>query len=145
MRRRTASVGATASNAFWWQCPCSSARFCGKRGEREIEASRAMLAREELLDQEGAFRQALRGLAETHHQELVAQRQQARRLEADDRRAALDVRRERGDDAPRLALRLVDEARGEVGPAAAQRPARLRIRAIRHARHGRGSRRRAAR
>ncbi len=68
-----------------------------------------MLARQELLDEEGALRQALRGIAEAHHQELVAQRQQARRLEADDRRAALDVRRERRDDTARLGLRLVDE------------------------------------
>ena len=61
-------------------------------------------------------------VAQSHHQELVAQRQQARRLEPDDDGAALDVRRERGHDAARLGFRLVDETRGEVRAAAAQRP-----------------------
>ncbi len=81
-----------------------------------------MLAREELLDQQRALGQRLRGGAQSQHQELVTQRIEARRLEADDRRAPFDVRRERSDHAARLAFRLVDEAGGEVGPAATKRP-----------------------
>ena len=52
---------------------------------------------------------------------------QARRLEADDGRAALDMRQQRSDHAARLAPGLVDEARGEKRAAAAQRPPRFRV------------------
>ena len=63
-----------------------------------------------------------RAIRKAEHEELVAQRIQARGLEPDDGSAARDVRRERGHDAPSLLPRLVDQAGGEIGAAAAQRP-----------------------
>ena len=97
-RRSTSASRATASNAFWWQWPCSSARVCGSARERQAQASGAMLARQEFLDQERAVREPLRVVAETHHQELVAQRQRGttargRRSRRRARRAARAPRR----------------------------------------------------
>ena len=57
-----------------------------------------------------------------HDRELVAQREQAGRLQADDGDAALDIRRQRVEHALRFALRLVDQPGREERAAAAQRP-----------------------
>ena len=67
---------------------------------------------------------------------LVAQAEQAGRLEADHRQAALDQRSQRRERAPRLAARLLDQADREEGAAAAERPRRRPAPA-----GGRGSRR----
>ena len=116
----------TASNAFWWQWPCSSAALLRQRAKRERAAVPALLARQELLDQERPLREALRVLAEPHHEKLVAQRQQARRLEADDRRRrAARAAASAATTRARFALRLVDQPGSEVRAAAAQRPRRL--------------------
>ena len=93
------------------------------RHER-IEAAGAVLAGEEFLEQERALGETACVIAEAHHQELVAQGQEARWLEPDDGGTARDVRRERGDDAARFGLRLVDQSRREEGAAAAERPLR---------------------
>ncbi len=117
--------------------------FLRQRGERQRKASGAVLTREEFLEQECVFRQAPRGVAQAHHQEFVAQRQEARRLEADDGGAALDMWQQCGDHAPRLGFCLLDQARGEIGAPAAQRPRGLAIRADRVGRLPRKSRPRA--
>ena len=59
-------------------------------------------------------------LVREHRQELVAQTEQARGLEADDGDAARDVRRERVDHAARLGTRFIHHAGREEGPPAAQ-------------------------
>src|SRR5206468_878911 len=64
-----------------------------QRGEREPQLARPVLPRQEFLDQQRALTKPLRAVAETHYQKLVAQRKKARWLEANDPRAALDVRR----------------------------------------------------
>ena len=47
-----------APNAFWWQWPCSSARF-GDRPERQVEPPGSRLARQEFLEQQRVRGQAL--------------------------------------------------------------------------------------
>ena len=86
-------------------------------------AERAVVDRldEQLLDQPGLLRDGLRArVVREQLQVLLAQRQQARRLAADDRHAALGVRREPPAIASRHAARLVEQALGDArAPAAA--------------------------
>jgi hypothetical protein len=60
-----------------------------------------------------AVRRALGVVAQAHHQHLVAQRQQARRLEADDRDAALRERQQRVEQLPSPWPSRVGHAGGE--------------------------------
>ena len=103
----TLSTAPMASNAFWWQWPCSSA-FFGKRAERQIEAALLLLAREEFLQQHRIVRQRIDRLALHQRRQFVAEAEQAARLQPDHRHAARDVRRERVERALHLASRLVD-------------------------------------
>ena len=60
----------------------------------QLEATGRPLTIDEFLDQLGALGKRLCSRARQHRRKLVAQRQQARRLQPDDRRAGRDVRRE---------------------------------------------------
>ena len=96
--RGSRSTAAIASNAFWWQWPCSSARR--QRGDlsRSCEPARGLLLPQELLEQQGALGDRL-GLRP---------RQQRR----DTRRAGSAGRRARGRSPA-----------GRARPAARARPA----------------------
>jgi hypothetical protein len=73
-----------------------------ERRQRQPQPPGGVFAGEELFDQERAVASLAAASPSPHDQEFVAQRQQARRLETDDRRAARHVRRQRGDDTLRL-------------------------------------------
>ena len=90
-----------------------------QRLQRERESPRLLLARQEFLKQERILRRLLRRLAKPQRQELVAQGEEARGLEPDDRDAGFDIRAQRADGALGLGAGLVDEAGGEEGAAAA--------------------------
>ena len=92
--RRTPSGG---------NAPCSSARFCGSAASGSAGVPRACSRARNSSISNALSREPLRGVAEAHHQELVAQRQQARRLEADDRRRR--ARHAAAARRPRAALR----------------------------------------
>ncbi len=84
---------------------------------RFLELELARIARQEFLEQQRAFRE----LAETQRRKLVAQREQARRLQSDDGLAR--ERRQRFHHPARLLLRPFRHPGREKGPSAAQ-PAR---------------------
>ena len=107
-------------NAFWWQWPCRSARPAAA-AQTEVDARLAGGAGDQLLEQHesGVTRLAL----EAEHQRLVAEREQARRLQADDGDSPLDERCERRERAGKLLPGLADEAGGQERPPAAQRAA----------------------
>src|SRR5690606_13308837 len=88
--------------------------------ERELEPALAGIAYQELLDQERRVGERFRGCAGQQRGQLVAQAEEARGLEADHRGPALDVRRDRREKAPGLAPCLVDHARREICPSAAE-------------------------
>ena len=67
----------------------------GDRREGDREAARLRLARDELLEQERLRGDRIGLGAEPQRQRLVAQREQARRLEADDRHAGVGERQQR--------------------------------------------------
>ena len=90
--------------------------------EREVERACPRLPRQEFLEQQRVRGQEPRVVAFDERGELIAETQQAARLEADDRHSTRGERRERGDAALRLAARLIDEADGEEGASAAERP-----------------------
>src|SRR5262249_59395398 len=81
------------------------------------------VARHELLEQERARCEPARLLALEQRRNLVAEPDQATRLEADHRDAARHERRERLDAALRFAPRLVDLADREKRASAARRAA----------------------
>ncbi len=83
------------------------------------EAARLRLARDELFEQQRLPRDRFGLLTEAHHERLVAQRQQARRLEADDRHAGLGERQQRVDQRLGPVLRRGDHAARQVGAPAA--------------------------
>jgi hypothetical protein len=85
----------TVPNAFWWQWPCT--RIGRPPAAARREAAGARFADDELLEQHRLGADRRRGVAEAHDLHLVAQRQQARRLEADDGDAALGERQEGGE------------------------------------------------
>src|SRR5215831_10116140 len=87
----------------------------------DLEATGGGLLRDELLKELGAPRERLWLLAGQEPQELVAQREEAGGLKADDRRAAVEMGPERGEHALRLGLGFRDEAGREEGAAAAER------------------------
>ena len=90
--RSTCSTGLNAPNDFWWQWPCTSALAAiGPSGSCE-PAGRG-LAHQKLLEQQRLRADAFRGLIGAQRQQFVAQRQQAARLQADDRHAARGERR----------------------------------------------------
>src|SRR6266705_4243972 len=72
----------------------------GERLQLERKAARRALRREKLLEQERPFRERIGLPPRKQSFELVAQREQARRLEADDGNAALHVELEGGEHAP---------------------------------------------
>ena len=84
-QRSAATVGAVPTSAFWWQWPCSSARLAPVNAS--VEAALA-LAQEELLEQQALPRHRPRLVGAQQVHPLVAQGQQARRLEAHDGDAA---------------------------------------------------------
>ena len=92
----------------------------GRRLEAQLEPPRGLLAREKLLEQQGVAGSSLGLRPRQQRRVLVAQGEEAGRLEADHRHAVLDQGGERRERAPRLGARLVDQARREEGPAAAQ-------------------------
>ena len=81
--RSTSSAGCITPKAFWWQWPCT---LIGRAGGAQAPArsGRLGLAGEELLEQEGLRGHGLSRLAQPMPQHLVAQAEQAGRLQADD-------------------------------------------------------------
>ena len=97
-----------------------------QRVQLQREPPGIRLAREELLEKERVRAEFHRFVAREHRAELVAQRQQARGFEPDDRYAARGVRRQRIEQPARLVARLVHHTDRKEGAAAAERPARVR-------------------
>src|SRR5262249_12179468 len=93
-----------------------------QRLQRQIELPLLALARQEFLEQQGVRRQRIGCLALYQRRQLVAERQQAARLEAEDRHAARDIGRERLERALPPLARLLDQPDREEGAATAQRP-----------------------
>ena len=93
-----------------------------RRAQVERETLGRALADDELLERERRGRERLGLGAGQERPKLVAQAEHARGLEADDRDAARDLRRERGAHARGLRARLLDHARREIRAAAAERP-----------------------
>ena len=96
---------------------------------RQSEPSGGALGIDEFLEELGMGGERLGRRARQQRRILVAQGQEARGFEPDDRGAGGDMGGERVDHALRLDPRLVDEAGGEKGAAAAQWPAAPRVRA----------------
>ncbi len=90
------------------------------RFERQLQPARFRLAGEEFFQKHGVSGECLGIRAGEQRKELVAQREQAARLEADDGRAALYCRRDRRNKAGGFTARLLDHASGEKGAAAAE-------------------------
>src|SRR5437773_1855406 len=96
-------------------------RLFRQRREASREMARVELAGDEFLEQK---RMACEDFAARKHgAEFVAEAEQARGLEPDDRRAALDPGRERLQRATRLCLGFLDQPGREERPPAAQGPA----------------------
>ena len=111
--RSSATVAAVPASAFWWQWPWKTIRR-PLTGESGSSAQRAVVDRldEQLLDEPRLVGDGLRArVAGQQAQVLLAQRQQARRLAADDRHAALGLRREPRRPSPRPS-----RAPGRAGP-----------------------------
>ncbi len=89
------------------------------RREGDVEAAGLRLARDELLEQQRLPRDRDRLVAEAERQRLVAQGQEARRLEADDGDAGLGERQQCVDESADAIARLVDAAAGQERAAAA--------------------------
>ena len=118
MSRSTSRIGLTAPNAFWWQCPCN--RICASRGAKGgFEAPCPCLTRDELFKHQRLPGHDVSPLAQTHDQHLVTQREQAGRLEADDRDARPGKRQQRLDQSPRLLPGLLNHTAAEKSPTTA--------------------------
>ncbi len=98
--------------------PVKQDRMAG-RLELDRKTTRPGFPRDELLEQQCLFGDRDGLVAQTHHQCLVAQRKQARRLEADDRYAALRELQQGVDQRLDLVPGLCDLAAGEERAAAA--------------------------
>ena len=98
-------------------------RALGHRLERQVERARRRFARQEFLEQQRVGRQRARVVAPDQRGQLVAETENAARLEPDDRHAAREQRRQRRDAAFRLAARLLDQTDREEGAPAAERTA----------------------
>src|SRR6202022_1442792 len=93
----------------------------------QLKAARRTLAVDELLEELGPFGKRLGLATRQDRRELVAQRQETRGLEPDDRRAGCDGGGESAPHSACLRSRLLDETGGEKAPAAAQRAAPNRV------------------
>ena len=140
-RRSTSRIGATAANAFWWQWPWT--RSCCASGAKSIANRPALASRAMNSSNRSAWPATVtRLVAEAERERLVAQRQQARRLEADDGDAGGGERQQRIDQLAAAPSRPIDHAAGEKGPAAAMMAAALVERVqrvaggVQHARRG---------
>src|SRR5665213_530312 len=82
---RAAAAAPAVPNAFWWQWPCSSAVLpgIGARASWNRPALRALW----MNSPKSIACEAAKRLAGDERGELVAQGQEARRLQPDDRRA----------------------------------------------------------
>ena len=65
MSLSTVSTALKASNAFWWQWPCTSARSA-IFFERQIETARLRLARQKFLEGQRLLGEPLRALVLDH-------------------------------------------------------------------------------
>ncbi len=101
-------------------------RLGGDRAERQREVPGGGLADQKLLEQQRLRADALRGFVGSQRQQFVAQRQQAARLQADDRHPARGERRVGRNQPVELGAGMIDQARREKGAPAAQRPAAIR-------------------
>ena len=117
---QTLSTALIASNDFWWQWPCTSARW-PISAKRERRSCRLGLARQKLLEQQRLRGEPARLVAFDQRRNFVAEAEDAARLQPDHRHAALDVWRKRRERAFGFAPGLVDLADGEKGAAAAER------------------------
>ena len=97
--------------------------FRGDRSERQGEAAGLGLAHQKLLEQQRMRADAFGGVVRSQRQQFVAQRQQATRLQPDDRHAARGERRVGRDQPVEFGAGVIDQASREKGSAAAQRPA----------------------
>ena len=89
--------------------------------QRQAQASGRVLAHQELLEGQRELRHGLGGIASDQARDLVAEPENAARLEPHHRHAARDIGRERIQRALHLLLRLGDRADREKSPAAAER------------------------
>ena len=96
-------------------------RAAAQRRERQGEPPGPRLGGEEFFEQHRAARHLGGAVILDDGRDFVAEREQAARLEADDRHAARRIGCERREGALGLLPRFVDAADGEEGAAAAQR------------------------
>ena len=112
--------------------------------EAGLEAAGLGFARDELLEQQRVLRHEFGLVAQTQHQSLVAQRQQAGRLQPDDGHAGFGQWVKDIDQGTQAFAGLIDHAAAEIGAAAAQVRA-LGAWRMQHiaggAQHGRGGQR----
>src|SRR2546430_12901717 len=90
------------------------------RAQGQLQLSAPRLAGEEFLEQERLVRNGLDGPLLHHGSELVAQRQQAGRLDSDDGNAAFRMGAERVHEPRQLNAGLVHQTGAEEGAPAAQ-------------------------
>jgi len=93
------------------------------RLERQLQRARVRLARQKFLEQQRVRRQRPCTFALHKRRNLVAEAQQAARLEPDHRNAAIKIRTQRSDRSFGLATRLIDESHGKERSPAAERTA----------------------
>ena len=126
---KASTAAPTVSNAFWWQWPCSNAV---RPGIGASGRSKRPAARSAATNSSNSCAWAASALAAAPGSSAG---NSSRRVSRHDGSSptigapARDVGRERVEHAPRLDPRLVDQAGGEEGAAAAQRPAARRVRA----------------
>ena len=85
-QRSASSVAATAPKAFWWQWPCTRIGCVGGLRASCSRAGAALRATTNSSNRSAWRGDLLGGFAQPHDEHLVAQREQARGLEADDGR-----------------------------------------------------------
>jgi hypothetical protein len=120
--RNRASVASNVPKAFWWQWPWTRIARARAAAPWQLRAAGRELPREVFIREHRELRQAPGArIAGQQRRVLVAKGEEARGLEAHDRRPRLQVRRECLERAERLHARLVDHAGGEIGAPAAQR------------------------
>ena len=117
------------------------AAFAGDSAERQLQAAGLGLAHQKFLEQQRMRADALGVVVGAQREQFVAQRQQAARLQPDDRHAARGERRVGRDQPVQFGARLIDQAGRKERPPAAQRPCRD----PRASEYGRGIRPRPAR
>ena len=108
--RSTCSTGLNAPNDFWWQWPCSKALPAMEPSGRRRRPASASRTRNSSNNNACALT-PFAAYVRAQRQQLVAKRQQAARLEANDGNATQGERRVGCDQPVELGAGVVDQAR----------------------------------